>query len=66
MTPFHQPCGQLGQVLAGGHDIWDVKAKVKEMLPEGWQPFNELQVATPVLDDKVIPYYAQVMVKEKV
>jgi len=49
-----------------GHDIWDVKAKVKEMLPEGWQPFNELQVATPVLDDKVIPYYAQVMVKEKV
>jgi hypothetical protein len=46
-----------------GHDIWDVKAKVKEMLSDGWQPFNELQVATPVLEGKVIPYYSQVMVK---
>jgi hypothetical protein len=46
-----------------GHDIWTLQARVKEMLPEGWQPFNELQVATPVLDGKVTPFYAQVMVK---
>jgi len=46
-----------------GHDIWDLKARVKEMLADGWQPFNELQVSTPVVDGKVIPFYAQVMVQ---
>jgi len=46
-----------------GHDIWVLKARVKEMLAEGWQPFNELQVSTPVVDGKVIPFYAQVVVQ---
>jgi len=46
-----------------GHDIWDLKARVKEMLADDWQPFNELQVSTPVVDGKVIPFYAQVMVQ---
>lgn len=45
-----------------GHDIWVLKARVKEMLKEGWQPFNELQISTPVVDGKVVPFYAQVMV----
>jgi len=49
--------------VVSGHDIWVLKAQVKEMLPEGWQPFNELQVSTPVVDDKVIPFYAQVMIR---
>lgn len=46
-----------------GHDIWELQAKVKAMLPDGWQPFNELQVSTPVVDGKITPFYAQVMVK---
>jgi hypothetical protein len=46
-----------------GHDIWVLQDRVKEMLSLGWQPFNELQVATPVLDGQVTPFYAQVMVK---
>jgi hypothetical protein len=49
-----------------GHDIWVLQSKVKAMLPDGWQPFNELQVATPVLDGQINPFYAQVMVKTTV
>jgi hypothetical protein len=48
-----------------GHDIWVLKAKVKELLAEGWQPFNELQISTPVQDNVINPFYAQVMVKTK-
>lgn len=48
-----------------GHDIWVLQTKVKEMLPAGWQPFNELQVSTPVVDGTITPFYAQVMVKMK-
>jgi hypothetical protein len=48
-----------------GHDIWIVQSKVNELLPDGWQPFNELQVATPVVEGRVVPFYAQVMVKTK-
>jgi len=46
-----------------GHDIWTLEAKVKELLAEGWQPFNELQISTPVKDNVITPFYAQVMVK---
>ena len=49
-----------------GHDIWVLKSKVKELLADGWQPFNELQISTPVLNDQITPFYAQVMVKTKV
>jgi hypothetical protein len=48
-----------------GHDIWVLKTKVKELLAAGWQPFNELQIATPVQDNVINPFYAQVMVKTK-
>jgi len=48
-----------------GHDIWTLQGKVNDLLPNGWQPFNELQVATPVVEGKVVPFYAQVMVKMK-
>jgi hypothetical protein len=48
-----------------GHDIWILQSKVNELLPDGWQPFNELQVATPVVEGRVVPFYAQVMVKTK-
>lgn len=48
-----------------GHDIWVLKTKVKELLNEGWQPFNDLQIATPVLDNTITPFYAQVMVKTR-
>jgi len=46
-----------------GHDIWALEANVKELLAEGWQPFNELQLSTPVKDNAINPFYAQVMVK---
>jgi hypothetical protein len=46
-----------------GHDIWILEAKVKELLADGWQPFNELQISTPVKDNVITPFYAQVMVK---
>ena len=46
-----------------GHDIWALEAKVKDLLTKGWQPFNELQIATPVMDNVITPFYAQVMVK---
>jgi len=46
-----------------GHDIWILEAKVKELLTDGWQPFNDLQLSTPVKDNVITPYYAQVMVK---
>lgn len=46
-----------------GHDIWVLEAKVKELLADGWQPFNELQISTPVKDNEITPFYAQVMVK---
>ncbi len=46
-----------------GHDIWVLQAKIKELLAEGWQPFNELQVSTPVKDDNIVTFFAQVMVK---
>jgi hypothetical protein len=46
-----------------GHDIWALQAKVKELLAAGWQPFNDLQIATPVKDNEVSPFFAQVMVK---
>lgn len=48
-----------------GHEIWVLEAKVKELLTDGWQPFNELQLSTPVKDNVITPYYAQVMVKTK-
>lgn len=48
-----------------GHDIWELKNTVKELLNEGWQPFNDLQITTPVLDNKITPFYAQVMVKTR-
>ncbi len=48
-----------------GHEIWVLEAKVKELLSDGWQPFNELQLSTPVKDNVITPYYAQVMVKTK-
>lgn len=46
-----------------GHDIWVLEAKVKELLADGWQPFNELQIATPVKDNVITPFYTQVMIK---
>ena len=46
-----------------GHEVWVLEAKVKELLKEGWQPLNELQIATPVVGDVITPFYAQVMVK---
>ena len=46
-----------------GHDIWGLEAKVKDLLADGWQPFNELQLSTPVKDNVINPFYAQVMVK---
>lgn len=48
-----------------GHDVWIIQDKVKELLSDGWQPFNELQLSTPVVEGKVLPFYAQVMVKTK-
>jgi hypothetical protein len=39
------------------------EANVKELLAEGWQPFNELQLSTPVKDNAINPFYEQVMVK---
>jgi hypothetical protein len=44
-------------------DIAIFKKKVNEMLVNGWQPFENMQVSTPVLNDSVIPIYTQVMVK---
>lgn len=46
-----------------GHDIWALQNSVKELLAAGWQPFNELQISTPVKDNEITPFYAQVMVK---
>ena len=48
-----------------GHDIWALEAKVKELLAQGWQPFNDLQITTPVQDGAINPFYAQVMVKRE-
>jgi hypothetical protein len=48
-----------------GHDIWVLEAKVKELLADGWQPFGNLQMSTPVTDNAITPFYAQVMVKTK-
>jgi len=47
-----------------GHEIWVFEAKVKELLAEGWQPFNDLQISMPVKDNVITPFYAQVMVKQ--
>ncbi len=47
-----------------GHDIWVLEEKVRELLADGWQPYNDLQVSTPVVDHVVTPFYAQVMVKK--
>ncbi|MBW4055266.1 MAG: hypothetical protein HIU83_07665 [Proteobacteria bacterium] len=46
-----------------GHEIWVLQTKVRELLADGWQPFNQLQMSMPVQDDKITPCFAQVMVK---
>lgn len=48
-----------------GHDIWGLEANVNQLLADGWQPFNELQISTPVKDNVITPFYAQVMVKTR-
>lgn len=45
------------------HDVWNLQAKVKQLLDDGWQPLNPLQMSVPVVDNKPIPYFAQVMAK---
>ena len=49
--------------VVSSRDITIFKKKVNEMLGNGWQPFETMQVSTPVLNDSVIPIYTQVMVK---
>ena len=49
--------------VVSSRDITIFKKKVNEMLANGWQPFESIQVSTPVLNDSVMPIYTQVMVK---
>lgn len=49
--------------VVSSRDISIFKKRVNEMLVNGWQPFENMQVSTPVLNDSVIPIYTQVMVK---
>jgi hypothetical protein len=46
------------------HDISMLSTKVNNLIADNWQPFECLQVSTPVLNDGVVaPLYTQVMVK---
>jgi hypothetical protein len=40
-----------------------LKARVKDFLANGWQPYGDLQVSTTVLDNGVAPLYIQALVK---
>lgn len=47
------------------HDIWKLQDKVRQLLADGWQPLNQLQMSIASADNKLTPYFAQVMVKGK-
>ena len=45
------------------HDLVELKTKVNDMLNQGWQPYGDLQISTPVINYVVAPLYTQVLVK---
>ncbi len=45
------------------NDVTALKARVNEALSQGWQPYEGLQVSTPVINGAVAPLYTQVLVK---
>lgn len=47
------------------HEVLALVLAVNELIAKGWQPFNSIQVSTPVINDGVAPMYTQVMVKYK-
>jgi hypothetical protein len=47
------------------HELLSLVISVNELISKGWQPFNSIQVSTPVINDGVAPMYTQVMVKYK-
>jgi hypothetical protein len=49
--------------VVSGSDSSDLQNKVNNMLGKGWQPYGDLQVSTPVIDNVVASLFYQVMVK---
>jgi hypothetical protein len=49
--------------IASGYAQDDLEKKVNEMISKGWQPYGDLQVSTPVIENSVAPVFCQVMVK---
>jgi len=45
------------------NDVAELKTRVKDALGKGWQPYESLQVSTPVVNGVAAPLYTQVMVK---
>lgn len=45
------------------HELPVLTVKVKQYITNGWQPYGDLQVSTPVINDIVVPLYTQVIVK---
>ncbi|WP_041532084.1 DUF1737 domain-containing protein [Pelobacter propionicus] len=45
------------------NDVTALKARVNEALSQGWQPYEGLQVSTPIINGAVAPLYTQVLVK---
>jgi len=45
------------------NDVAELKIKVKDALSKGWQPYEGLQVTTPVVNGAATPLYTQVLVK---
>lgn len=45
------------------NDVTALKDRVNEALSQGWQPYEGLQVSTPIINGAVAPLYTQVLVK---
>lgn len=45
------------------NDVTALKARVNQALAQGWQPYEGVQVSTPVINGAVAPLYTQVLVK---
>lgn len=44
-------------------DVAELKTRVKNALDKGWQPYESLQVSTPVVNGVTALLYTQVLVK---
>lgn len=47
------------------HNVNELKAKVKELLGQGWKLCGDLQIVSSVKADMVAPLFTQVMVQAK-